>query len=134
MPALPSEKAFLSDINVTSLVDVTMVLLIIFILVTPIMERGLTVNLPESEQPELDVGNAAIVSIDSKGDVYLGTSLVTLEELGEKLTELMRRDPSTSAVIKAEGALPYSRVIEVLDVVEMSGITKLGMATQAKER
>jgi biopolymer transport protein ExbD len=134
MPVLPSERAFVSEINVTSLVDVTMVLLIIFILVTPMMERGLAVNLPESTQPELDVGNAAIVSIDSKGDVYLGNSRVTLDELGEKLTELIRRDPSTSAVVKAEGSLPYSTVIEVLDVVETSGITKLGMATQAKER
>lgn len=134
MSLLPSERRFVSEINVTSLVDVTMVLLIIFILVTPIMERGLSVNLPESKQPELDVGNAAIVSIDSKGDVYLGNSRVGLDELSDKLTELVRRDPSTSAVIKAEGSLPYSRVIEVLDVVETSGITKLGMATKAKDR
>jgi biopolymer transport protein TolR len=100
-----------SDINVTSLVDVMMTLLIIFIIVAPMMEQGIDITLPTAEPKRIDVAEVLTISVAENERVYLEGQRVTLEELGE-------RD------------LKYGKVVEVLDTVRGVGITRLAMATK----
>jgi biopolymer transport protein TolR len=119
-----------SDINVTSLVDVTMTLLIIFIIVAPMIEQGIDVTLPTAEPKRIDMASVMTVSVAENGRVYLEGQRVTMEELKERLANVHAAREDAAVLIKADTDLKYGRVVEVLDAVRSIGITRLAMATK----
>jgi biopolymer transport protein TolR len=121
------------DINVTSLVDVTMTLLIIFIIVAPMIEQGIDVNLPSAEPKRIDVADVITISVTENERVYLEGQRVTMEELGDRLGNIRAAREDVAVLIKADADIRYGRVVEVLDTVRNAGIFKLAMATRPPE-
>ena len=119
-----------SDINVTSLVDVMMTLLIIFIIVAPMMEQGIDITLPTAEPKRIDVAEVLTISVAENERVYLEGQRVTLDELGERLANVHAVRADVAVLIKADTDLRYGKVVEVLDTVRGVGITRLAMATK----
>jgi biopolymer transport protein TolR len=118
------------DINVTSLVDVMMTLLIIFIIVAPMIEQGIDVNLPTAEPKRIDVADVLTISVTDNERVYLEGQRVTMEELAERLSNIHSARDDVAVMIKADEDLRYGRVIEVMDAVRAVGIVRLAMATR----
>ncbi|MCK4680778.1 biopolymer transporter ExbD [bacterium] len=119
-----------SDINVTSLVDVMMTLLIIFIIVAPMMEQGIDITLPTAEPKRIDVAEVLTISVAENERVYLEGQRVTLDELAERLANVHAVREDVAVLIKADTDLKYGKVVEVLDTVRGVGITRLAMATK----
>ena len=119
-----------SDINVTSLVDVMMTLLIIFIIVAPMMEQGIDITLPTAEPKRIDVAEVLTISVAENERVYLEGQRVTLDELAERLANVHAAREDVAVLIKADTDLKYGKVVEVLDTVRGVGITRLAMATK----
>ena len=119
-----------SEINVTSLVDVMMTLLIIFIIVAPMLEQGIDITLPTAEPKRIDVAEVLTISVAENERVYLEGQRVTMEELSERLANVHAAREDVAVLIKADTDLKYGKVVEVLDTVRGVGITRLAMATK----
>jgi biopolymer transport protein TolR len=122
-----------SDINVTSLVDVMMTLLIIFIIVAPMIEQGIDVTLPTADPKRIDVSEVVSVLVTENDRIYLEGQRVTLEELEDRLSSIHAARPETPVLVKADTDLVYGSVVEVLNAVRGAGITRLAMATKPPE-
>jgi biopolymer transport protein ExbD len=119
------------DINITPMVDLTFVLLIIFIIMTTAAIQGIKVNLPQaSSQPSLAESKTKAITITSDGTIYLDTYPVTIGELESRLASFYAADPALPVVIKGDSLVQYRAVIEVLDLVGRIGITQVGLVTQ----
>ena len=118
------------QINVTPLLDLAYVLLIIFIILTTATVQGIKVNLPKaSAQPSLAENKTKAISITADGTLYLDTFPVTLPELENLLRQYKAVTPDLPVIIKADSALQYQRVVDVLDLVGRLEITQLGLVT-----
>ena len=124
------QKAY-DDINITPMLDVAYVLLLIFIIMTTATVQGITVNLPKaSSTPSMSKPKTKAVSITQDGQIFLDTYPVTLQELETRLAQYKAATPDLPVVLKADAAIQYQRVIEVLDVVTRLEIGQLGLVTQ----
>jgi len=119
-----------SDINVTSLVDVTLTLLIIFIMVAPMIEQGIDVTLPTAEPKAINVSEVLTVAVSANGRIYLENQRVTIADLRERLTAIHAAREDVPVLIKADTDLKYGQVVEVFDAVRAVGITRLALATR----
>jgi biopolymer transport protein TolR len=119
-----------SDINVTSLVDVMMTLLIIFIIVAPMLEQGIDITLPTAEPKHIDMTSVLTIAVSENERVYLEGQRVTMEELRERLANVQAAREDVAVLVKADTDLRYGTVVDVLDAVRSVGITRLAMATR----
>lgn len=120
------------DINVTPMVDLYLVLLLIFIIMTTAGVQGLKVDLPKgSAAPALGGPKSKAITVNNEGKVFLDTVPVSLEELEAKLNAHKAQEPDFPVVVRGDGATQYQMVMSVLDVVGRIGVTKIGLATQA---
>ncbi len=126
----------MAEINVTPLVDVMLVLLIIFMVTAPMLTQGLTVALPAAEGKsfELASNNPAKIQITATGAVYLDSTPVGSANLETTLGPMLRARRIKRALLEADQAVPYGRVVAVLDVMNRAGVEQLGMVTQAREK
>jgi biopolymer transport protein ExbD len=119
------------DINITPMLDVAYVLLLIFIIMTTATVQGITVNLPKaSSTPSLSKPKTKAISITKDGTVYLDTYPMSLTELETRLGQYKAATPDLPVVVKADAAVQYEKVIEVLDIVTRLEISQLGLVTQ----
>ena len=119
------------DINVTPMVDLYLVLLLIFIIMTTATVQGITVNLPKaSSTPSLAKPKTKAISITPDGAIYLDTYPVTLQELETRLAQYKAAIPDLPVVLKADASIQYQKVVEVLDIVTRLEISQLGLVTQ----
>ena len=130
------EEEVLSDINITPLVDVMLVLLIIFMITAPMLHQGIEVALPKSEAPNLSnrLSDPIVLSINRDGLVYLKDKPVHPTRLVEVLTPQLRGRADETVFVKGDRDVPYGRVIELLDILQRGGIVKVGMVTERPER
>lgn len=122
-------------INITPLVDVTFFILIIFILIAPLMEHGINVNLPAAQAKKLEKPDSITVSLrkaDGGTRLYLENERLTLDQLTERLTTIASRKSDTALILRADKDLKYESVVEVIDRITDAGISKMGLATMAK--
>jgi biopolymer transport protein TolR len=127
----------LADVNITPLVDVTFFILIIFILIAPLIEHGINVNLPTASAKKLEQKDSITISVrktESGPRIYLEKERLTLDELGDKLKTVAASQPDISLLLRADKDLDYNTVIQVVDRVTDAGIAKLGMATMAEDK
>lgn len=129
-----------SDINVTPMVDVMLVLLIIFMIVTPLLQQGVSVNLPrEMNSPDEDQDiakeDAVIIAIPDNSNFYIGKNPYPLEELGEKIKNLMKdKAPDKRIVyIKSGIEVDYGTVVKAIDQVRKQDIDKVGLVADRKK-
>jgi biopolymer transport protein TolR len=120
-----------SEINVTPLVDVMMVLLVVFIVTAPLLNNAVKVNLPQTSttSPIEQKSRAVNVSVDAAGKVYVDTSELDLASLEDKLKTLRRTDPDLSVHLNADQAVNYGLVAKVMSSVDRAGVTKLSVLT-----
>ena len=122
----------MSRVNLTPLIDVTFFILIIFILIAPMIEHGINLNLPTASPSKMAEPKSHTVSVSRHGEsfkIYLDNRRVELGELVGKLEALRASNPLVSIILRADKDLKYSVVIDVLDRVTSSGISRLGIAT-----
>lgn len=119
-------------VNLTPLIDVTFFILIIFILIAPMIEHGINLNLPSASPSKMAEPKSVTVSVSRHGDsfrVYIDNRRVELDELEERLRALKEADPLVSIILRADKNLKYSIVVDTLDRITASGISRLGIAT-----
>ncbi len=128
----------MSDINVTPLVDVMLVLLIIFMVTAPLVNAGIKVDLPRAEAPQLEsseqklqvtVGHTVEGDNSSPIAVWIGEDRVTIEQLGERLrtNAIVQRDHE--AYIKADASVPWGTAVRIMAIMRTAGVEKLGIVT-----
>lgn len=124
------DRGVLSEINVTPLVDVMLVLLIIFMVTAPLMQQGIDVNLPKAKGKELPPEERITVLIKKNGTIYMNDVQISLANLYSKLNALKTRNPDV--FLKADKDVSYGFVVEVMGEIKGAGIEKLGMITEPK--
>ena len=122
----------MGDINVTPLVDVMLVLLIIFMVATPMLHQGIQVALPRAQARNLPfkVQDPLVLSINRDGTVFLRDAPVPLSALADRLKEQLAGREDDTVFLKGDREVPYGKVIEVLDRLHRSGIVHVGMVTE----
>ena len=141
---LPSQRgrgrrAPMADINVTPLVDVMLVLLIIFMVTAPLMTAGVPVNLPDSRAKALDQDQKPVdIAVDRDGTIHIGDDAVTIEDLPDRLSviasERRQGDKPPQVFLRADKALDYGRVMEVMGELNRAGLNRVALVSNAKER
>lgn len=122
-------RRFLAEINVIPLVDVVLVLLVIFMVTAPMLHRGLDIDLPKSESNTIRAGERLIVTIERDQKLYLENDQISVGQLEARLKAAKARNAEVAVYLRADRAVPYGVVVQVMDGVKRSGIEKLGMVT-----
>ena len=124
-----------SDINVTPLVDVMLVLLIIMMLVAPLMQQGVPVKLPVAsnyvDKPETN--NQTVVAIAANKTVYLNAKFIATDELGKKVEEALKDKTEKIVLIKADEEVEYGAVMAAMDQLRQAGVEDIGLITERKK-
>ena len=126
----------LSEINVTPLLDLAFVLLIIFMITTPLLESSMNLVIPSSgaKNPPISRSQVQTVSIDRADIIRFNNQVIDLETLTARLTELKAANPDMAIVIRPDRELPVQKLIGLMDAVQRAGITKVGIATKAESK
>jgi biopolymer transport protein ExbD len=126
----------LSEINITPLLDLAFVLLIIFMITTPLLENSMSLVIPASSEqgPPINSSQVQTVSIDRAEAIKLNNEVVDFAVLSARLGELKRANPDLAVVIRPDRELPVQKLVTVMDVLQRAGITKLGIATRAEAK
>lgn len=133
----PKAADVTSDINVTPLVDVMLVMLIIFMVITPMLSKGVTVDKVKAKNPiampDADKEDAVLVSITRNGEVYLKTDRTTPDQLPAKVKDLLTNQLSKRVYINSDARARYERVVEVIDNLRSAGVDELGLLTEQEQ-
>ncbi len=122
---------FMSDINVTPLVDVMLVLLIIFMVTAPMMMQGINVSLPKTTSKPLPAEKEhLIITVDRSQQIYINDYKVALEGLRTKLKKIYEGRSDEKVYLRADKGVPYGVVVRVMSEVKNAGVEKLGMVTE----
>ncbi|MBI4634454.1 MAG: biopolymer transporter ExbD [Deltaproteobacteria bacterium] len=123
-----------SDINVTPLVDVVLVLLIIFMVTAPMLQMGIDVNLPRVKSKSIDVTEEKLVlTVNSAREIFINRNKTSLTDLGVKLENIFANRIDREIFLRADRSVPYGFVVEVMSEVRKAGVDKLGMITEPPE-
>lgn len=126
-----NNKTFMSDINVTPLVDVMLVLLIIFMVTAPMMMQGVEVNLPKTTTKNIKTQDEPLMlTVNKKKEIFLERHRIELDSLEPKIKKIFENRKSKEILLRADKDVPYGFVIEVVASVKRAGIDKLGMVTE----
>ena len=123
-----------SEINVTPMADVMLVLLIIFMVITPMLQKGQAVELARTRNPvdmkEADRDDAVLVAITRDGRFYLGQSRVGIEELAAKVNDLLATRLEKTVFVRSDFRAKYGDVVQVVDSIRNAGVDKVGLLTE----
>ncbi len=120
----------ISEINLTPLMDLTFILLITFIITFPLIEQGIPVNLPIGRAAPLPEAQSRAITLDREGTLYLDNVAIEADALAARLHEIGAADPATAFLIRADEAIAYGRVVEVLRLLRAAGLTRMALVTQ----
>lgn len=125
----------MAEINVTPLVDVVLVLLIIFMVTAPLMQRGIDVDLPRTVTQTSENEERLIVTVDKDGKVYIGDSdVIPMDDFKEKLKRRVARMKNPEAVfLRADQSLQYKVICEIMDQIKQAGVPTVGLVTEVKK-
>jgi biopolymer transport protein ExbD/biopolymer transport protein TolR len=130
----PKAPPINSDINVIPMADIMLVLLIIFMVVTPMIQKGRSVELAQVDHPldmkDADKEDAIIVAVERDGNIYLGTEKVSRETLGSKVKDLVTTRVDKTVFVKSDARAKYGDVVAVVDEVRSAGVDQLGLLTE----
>ena len=120
----------ISDINVTPLVDVVLVLLIIFMVTAPVLQSGIEVSVPKTRTVKEITEERMVISINKQQRVFLGNDPVNINEIKSKLRQRIRDPQNQSVFIRADEDVPFGAFATVMDAVKSAGITNVSIVTQ----
>ncbi|MGN0904941.1 MAG: ExbD/TolR family protein [Alphaproteobacteria bacterium] len=119
-----------SEINVTPMVDVMLVLLVIFMVTAPMLTTGISLDLPRGDGQAIEDSDRAVdISIDARSRIYLGGETVKPDALVKRLKAMQKSNPNLKIVISGDKATSYGQVIELMSLLRMAGISKVGLKT-----
>lgn len=125
------DRGTMSQINVTPLVDVMLVLLVIFMVTAPMMQQGVQVNLPKAETKAMATQEeAVVVSVDRSGKVFINETEVAQGDLRAQLTTMVANRAKKEVFLKADRDVPYGEVVRTMAEIKGAGIERLGMVTE----
>ena len=121
----------MSDINMTPLIDVMLVLLVIFMITAPLMSSALRLDLPRAEgaQPS-DAPQSIELAIDAQGRLFAAGAAVDEDALRARVAEAARLNPATEVQLRADRSVPYGRVAELIGLVQKGGLSRIGFVTE----
>jgi biopolymer transport protein ExbD/biopolymer transport protein TolR len=126
-----------ANINVTPMVDVMLVLLIIFMVITPMLQNKVAVDMAKvdnaTNMPDADKEDAIVVAVTRDGGVFLGQNKTSLDQLGVQVSEKLADKPGKTIYIRADARAQYLAVEDAIDAVRTSGVDNVGLLTQKKE-
>ncbi|HJV67043.1 MAG TPA: protein TolR [Geomonas sp.] len=128
-------RGTMSQINVTPLVDVMLVLLVIFMVTAPMMQQGVQVNLPKTESKSLaPKEDTIVVSLDKSGKSFINSTEVAVDQLKDKLNTMLAGREKREVFLKADSSVPYGEVVRVMAQIKGAGVERLGMVTESPQR
>ena len=123
-----------SNINVTPMVDVMLVLLIIFMVITPMLQKGVSVEMAKTnnpiQMPDADKEDSLLVAVTRDGKIFFGTDQVTADQLANKVKDRLANKADKRVFVKADARTKYKNVVEVVDNVRSAGVDQLGLLTE----
>ena len=123
----------MSDINMTPLVDVMLVLVVIFIITAPLMTSAIKLDLPKTEAAQpVDAPKFVAIIVDKSGQIFLNDQLTSLAQLSETLSKTAQVSQETEVQLRADAAVPYGKVVEVMGVAQKAGLNRIGFIAEAK--
>jgi biopolymer transport protein TolR len=135
-----SDSEFNSEINVTPMVDIMLVLLIIFLVVTPLLQQGITVALPkELLNPEEDRNiikeDSVVISVPKDDEYYINKDRITEEELGQKIKGMLEKKLESEKIVYLKSGIDvsYGNVVKVINIIRKQGIDKIGLVADKKK-
>src|SRR4051794_36020705 len=129
------DRGTMSQINVTPLVDVMLVLLVIFMVTAPMMQQGVQVNLPKADTKSLaPKEDTLVVSLEKSGKTSINSTEVPGEQLKDKLNTMLAGKAKREVFLKADSAVPYGEVVKVMAQIKGAGVERLGMVTESPQR
>ncbi|SNB47200.1 protein TolR [Geobacter sp. DSM 9736] len=129
------DRNTMSEINVTPLVDVMLVLLVIFMITAPMMQQGVQVNLPKAETKALNPQEeTVVVSVEKSGRIFIDKSEVVPGDLGQRLSAMFANRSKKEVFLKADKDVPYGDVVRTMAEIKAAGIERLGMVTEPAQK
>ena len=122
-----------AEINVVSLIDVMMLLMVIFMITAPIMQGGVDVALPRAEARPLEPKSGLVVTVNRRGEVYVDETRVTLDELKATFPALAGKRGSGGVYLRADQGVPYGTVVRVLALMRASGVGDVGLVAEPED-
>ena len=122
-----------ADINVVSLIDVMMLLMVIFMITAPIMQGGMDVELPKAATTPLEPKSGLVVSIDRTGRIFANETQLTLSQFRSVFKGLASRDGKDGVYLRADHNVNYGIVVQVMAIIQAAGITNVGIVTEPEE-
>jgi len=120
----------LSDINITPLVDVVLVLLVIFMLTAPILQSGIEVELPKTRTVKVISDQKVVVTIDKRQTIYLGNDPVNIHQLGEEILGQLKGATDTPVYLRCDKNVPFGAFAEVIDALKRSNLRNINIVTE----
>ena len=121
----------MSDINVTPLVDVMLVLVVIFIITAPLLASSIKLDLPRTDAAKAtSVPRFVTLVIDKSGQAFLNDRSLALDELAHSLSQTARQNPDTEVQLRADAAVPYGKVVEVMGLAQRAGLVRIGFVAE----
>jgi len=127
-----------SNINVTPMVDVMLVLLIIFMVITPMLNNKVNVELPKADAAKImedaNKEDAVVVAVTRDGSTYLGANKVSVDDLGPKISSLLENNTNKEVYMRADIRANYGKVMDAVDGIRSAGVSELGLLTEKNDK
>ncbi len=121
----------ISDINMTPLMDLTFILLITFIITFPLIEQGVSINLPKGNASTISETSSRTISLNAEGSYYLDDDLLSQTELRESILQLSSTQPDQVIFLRADQTLPYGKVMDLIRMLHDAKISRMALITEA---
>jgi biopolymer transport protein TolR len=125
-----AELGYSAEINVTSLVDVVLTLLVIFMITAPMMQGGVEVKVPRARTESVPSADGLVVSVDRTGQIFVGSARVDWEQFGTLFPQLVREKGASSVYLRADEGVPYGSVLRVLGAMKAADVASVGLIAE----
>ena len=125
-----AEPGFSAEINVTSLVDVVLTLLVIFIITAPMLQGGVEVSIPRAQTQSVASSDGVTVTIDKAGAIFIGQAAVKWEEFTTQFPAIVKERGADNVYLRADQAVPYGRVVQVLGAMKAADVATVGLVAE----